>query len=140
MKPQMKPRPRFVGHPIGFVGPHPHKWGKALIIRYLGYFRTSKRTDRGRDAKIGHHKYLIKCVNCGAELERLQDSILRARRLNAEGCTKCCKRNPKETIKKNELWDQRLKDRAEWVALMQLMPVTPLAFIPVQKRFDGRRI
>ncbi len=136
-KPQHQPRPAWTEWPEGFTGPHPHVVGCYLVIGYVGQKRYDRRSD-----KLGH-VHRVKCLKCGKEFDRLQSSLLRSLRRNAQGCGACAKNRHKQKTRvvseeekaKNA---EMIRERYAWVDLMKVWPPTPVEFVPEEKRFDGR--
>lgn len=130
------PQPHWPGWPkLEIHGPNPWIVGKFVIIDYLGYKSV------GGMYKGPQHRYWVRCLMCGAEAEKLQQTIIKARDSESVGCAKCAKQNARKEAKARLSAEKAaLNDRLQaWLWVMKTMPITSLAFIPESQRFDGRR-
>jgi len=129
-------RPAWNHWPRGFVGPAPHTVGVYLIIKYMGGARESGPTGKAR------HRYWCKCLFCGAETEVYQQAIRRALKRRSEKCSACARKDPKkpETEYKRERRERWARDLKKWLWVLHKMPVTPIHFVPENKRFDRRTL
>lgn len=125
---QQTPRPRW-----------PEPYAKDFTIsgfkplRYLGFRRATQ-------CKKGQHWYLVACLTCGKEYERVEGGLSRAISKGTRGCNACAKKRfkaDKEESQRRQI-ERIQRESRLWIWVNHLMPVTSLRLrYEMDKCFDN---
>ena len=109
------------------------------LIKYLGFRYTNKN---GKSKKKGQHWYLMECMTCHQQYERVEGGISRAISKETRGCMACARKRfvkDKEERRRRDL-EQMREAYHFWLWANFLMPVTALRWRDEEGRsFDSEK-